>query len=153
MFLVGRFLKIFSVTTLPNKAIFYREHLWKISSFHPDWTKNMGNSCFCLAEIWKIFSGPMNYYFVGMMYGRRSCTIFPYFVPIQEYLVVSTCISHFCPNLTFKQGYNLPYINIFIKFHTIYRLLATYLIVFAVVVVYWSFPLLNDNNQKHPSIN
>jgi hypothetical protein len=50
-------------------------------------------------------------------------------------------------NLTFKQGYDLPYINIFIKFHTIYRLLATYLIVFAVVVVYWSFPLLNDNNQ------
>jgi hypothetical protein len=58
----------------------------KQSSFQPDWTKNMGNSCFCLAEIWKIFSGPMNYYFVGMMYGRRSCTIFPYFVPIQKYL-------------------------------------------------------------------
>jgi uncharacterized membrane protein YukC len=66
---------------------------------------------------------------------------------------VSTCISHFCPNLTFKQGYDLPYIKIFRKFHTIYRLLATYLIVFAVVVVYWSFPLLNDNNQKQPSIS
>jgi hypothetical protein len=36
-------------------------------------------------------------------------------VPIQEHLVVSTCISHFCPNLTFKQGYDLPYINIFMQ--------------------------------------
>jgi len=44
---------------LPNKATFYRKHhLWevffKISSFHPDWTKNMvamDSSCFRLAEI------------------------------------------------------------------------------------------------------
>ena len=63
LFLV-KFLKMFSSETiLPNKATFYRKHLWKvlykISSFHPDWTKNMvtmSNSCFWLAEILKILS-------------------------------------------------------------------------------------------------
>jgi hypothetical protein len=41
--------KIFSETILPNKATFYRKHLYERSSFHPDWTKDMvvmGNSCF-----------------------------------------------------------------------------------------------------------
>jgi hypothetical protein len=52
LFLVGWFLKIFSSETVwPNKAKCYRKQvLQKISSFHPDWTKNMvtiGNSCFC----------------------------------------------------------------------------------------------------------
>ena len=53
-----------SETTWPNKAKFYRKHLrkvrYKISSFHPNWTKNMipmSNSSFWLAEIKKkIFS-------------------------------------------------------------------------------------------------
>jgi hypothetical protein len=65
LFLIGRFLKIFdSETVRPNTVTFFRKHLWKvlynISSFHPDWTKNMvamENSCFWLAEIKKkIFS-------------------------------------------------------------------------------------------------
>jgi hypothetical protein len=63
LFMVGRFLKIFtSETALPNTVSvkFYRKHLWKvlykISSFHTGWTKSMvttGNSCFGLAEILK----------------------------------------------------------------------------------------------------
>ena len=64
LFLVGWFLKIFSSeTSWPNKAKFYRQHLWnvlyKIASFHPSWAKNMvamGNSCFWLAKIKQIFS-------------------------------------------------------------------------------------------------
>ena len=58
------YLRIFpSETAWPNKAKFYRKHLWKvlykISSFHLKWTKNMvaiGNSCFWMAIIYKIFS-------------------------------------------------------------------------------------------------
>ena len=44
MFLIGQFVKIFfSETPWPNKATFYRKHLWKvlykIFSFHLYWTK------------------------------------------------------------------------------------------------------------------
>ena len=56
--------KIFSSETAwPNGLIFSMEHLWKVlykvSSFHPDWTKNMvamDDSCFWLTGTLKIFS-------------------------------------------------------------------------------------------------
>ena len=94
LFLVGRFLKIFSSETpWKNKAKFYRKHLckvlFKISSFHSNWTTDMviiGNSCFWQAETKQKKSplklrGTTNCYFVGMMYGRSNSKL-SYFVPI-----------------------------------------------------------------------
>jgi len=94
LFLVGRFLKIFSETTWANKVKFYRKHLWKvlykISSFHPDWTKTWSLWAILVSDWLKFkkssplkLGGIMNCCFVGMIYGR-SCTTFPFFVLIGQ---------------------------------------------------------------------
>ena len=82
-----------NMATIGNSCVWlvnYSKHLWKvlykISSFHADWTKKWSPWA-SLDSDWLIFKkssslklgGTMNCYFVGMMYGR-SCTKFSYFV-------------------------------------------------------------------------
>ena len=78
-------LKIFTEAAWTNKAKFCRKHLWKVSSFPPDWIKTWSPRAILVSQ-WLRFlksslklGGTMNCYFVGMMYGI-SCTKFPYFV-------------------------------------------------------------------------
>ena len=175
LFSAGRFLKIFSTWT--NEPKLSRKHLWKVlykdCKFRPNlliYMAAIGNSCF-----WLLQGAYMKDFLVSSWlnkkYGHHGQFLFllgwnlkNHFWPnelllcrndVWEILYYISCRYRsilLCLLVFLIFVHDLPYIKIFRKFHTIYRLLTTYLFVFAVVVVYWSCPLLNVKKQKHPSL-